>query len=141
MFVFHFGTDADITPPAGLAAYAGAAIAKSNPILTCVIAAKLAIAGYILPFFFVFSPQMLFIDATPLLMVKIILSCLVGMFNIAVGVQGFLYQKLHWLVRIIVIGAGFLLINPGLLTTIIGLGITGLVIVIHHMKYKKALVS
>jgi len=136
MFVFHFGTDADITPPVGLAAYAGAAIAKSNPILTCVISAKLAIAGYILPFFFVFSPEMLFIGATPLLMIKIIFSCLVGMFNIAVAVQGWLLQKVIWPFRLILIFAGFLLINPGVTTTLIGLGITGGIVFIHYLQYK-----
>ena len=137
MFVFHFGTDADITPPVGLAAYAGAAIAKSNPMLTCVISAKLAIAGYILPFFFVFSPEMLFIGATPLLMIKIIISCFIGMFNIAVGVQGWLLHKMPWFFRIILIIAGFLLIDPGIITTLIGLGVTAVVIGIHVMQHKR----
>jgi TRAP transporter 4TM/12TM fusion protein len=148
MFVFHFGTDADITPPVGLAAYAGAAIAKSNPILTCVISAKLAIAGYILPFFFVFSPEMLFqvwdaelqtyvFGANPLIMTKIIISCFIGMFNISVAIQGWLIQKVTWPWRLTSAVAGFLLINPGLITTLIGLGITGLVIFIHVMQHKR----
>jgi len=138
MFVFHFGTDADITPPVGLASYAAAAIAKSNPLTTCVIAMKLAIAGYIIPFFFVFSPELLLVGATPLLVVKIIISSVAGMFNIAVGVQGFLLQKMHWPFRIIIIVAGFLLIDPAIITTLAGFGISATIIFIHYMQYKRA---
>ena len=137
MFVFHFGTDADITPPVGLAAYAAAAIAKSNPMLTCVISAKLAIAGYILPFFFVFSPVMLFIDATPLLMIKIIIACSIGMFNIAVGIQGWLFKKVFWAFRLLLIFAGFLLIDPGIVTTLFGLGITAVIVYINYWQNKQ----
>jgi len=137
MFVFHYGTDADITPPVGLAAYAGAAIAKSNPILTCVVSAKLAIAGYILPFFFVFNPEMLFIGATPLLIIKIIISCLIGMFNIAVGIQGYLLQKVYWPLRLAAVAAGFLLIDPAIKTTLIGFSISAMVIFIHYLQHKK----
>jgi TRAP-type uncharacterized transport system fused permease subunit len=158
MFVFHFGTDADITPPVGLAAYAAAAIAKSNPLTTCVIAAKLAIAGYIFPFFFVFNPEMLFqvpvwefnealqeyvithyvFGANPLIMIKIVLSSLVGMFNVAVGLQGFLFQKLSWPLRIIIITAGFLLIDPDIITDIIGLSISATIILVHFLQHKRA---
>ena len=147
MFVFYFGTDADITPPVGLAAYAGAAIAKSDPLKTSIIATKLAIAAYIVPFIFVFSPEMLFqvwsndaqsyvLGADPLLMIKIIISAVVGMFNISVGLQGYLLRKVSWPFRLIAIGAGILLINPAILTTLIGLGISAVVIVIHTLQYK-----
>ena len=61
-FVFYFGIVADITPPVALAAYAGSAIAKSNPMKTGVNATKLAIAAFIVPYIFALSPQMLFVD-------------------------------------------------------------------------------
>jgi TRAP transporter 4TM/12TM fusion protein len=137
MFVFHFGTDADITPPVGLAAYAGAAIAKSNPILTCVIAAKLAIAGYILPFFFVFNPELLFIGATPLVMIKILISSMLGMFAIALGVQGYLLRKIPVFWRLLAATAGFLLIDPGLVTDIIGFTFIALLVAIQIIQKKQ----
>jgi TRAP-type uncharacterized transport system fused permease subunit len=137
MFVFHFGTDADITPPVALASYAAAAIAKSNPLLTSCISAKLAVAGYIIPFFFVFSPQLLFIGATPLLMIKIIISSLVGMFNVAVGVQGYLFKKLFWPWRLVAIAAGLLLIDPDIKTTLVGFGISVMVVFVNWMQHKK----
>jgi len=137
MFVFHFGTDADITPPVGLAAYAAAAIAKSNPMLTCVISAKLALAGYILPFFFVFSPEMLFINATPLKMVEIIITCGLGMFAIAIAVQGYLLSQLSVLWRLFAVVAGFVLIWPGLASDLTGTGMLALIVVIQVIKRRK----
>ena len=59
-FVFYFGIVADITPPVALAAYAGAAIAKANPMKTGINATKLAIAAFIVPYIFAYSPAMLF---------------------------------------------------------------------------------
>ncbi len=63
-FVFYFGIVADITPPVALAAYAGSAIAKADPMKTGFNATKLAIAAFIVPYIFAFSPQMLFVDVT-----------------------------------------------------------------------------
>ena len=137
MFVFYFGILADITPPVALAAYAGAAIANSHPLKTAVIATRLAIAAFIVPFIFVLSPEMLFINTNPFMMIKIIISSIVGMFIIAVGLNGFLLQSVSWPFRIIAIAAGLLLINPGITTTLIGAGISALVIVIHVLQHKR----
>jgi TRAP-type uncharacterized transport system fused permease subunit len=81
--------------------------------------------------------QTFVLGANPLLMIKVIFSCLVGMFNIAVGLQGFLLHKMPWPFRLILIAAGFLLINPGITTTLIGLGISVAIIVIHTLKHKR----
>ena len=64
LFVFYFGIIADLTPPVALAAYAGAAIARANPMKTGVIATRLAIGAFILPYIYVMSPQLLLIDVT-----------------------------------------------------------------------------
>jgi TRAP transporter 4TM/12TM fusion protein len=123
MFVFYFGVLADITPPVALAAYAGAAIAKSNPIKTGVTATRLAIAAFIIPYIFVFNPAMLFIDTTPLKVVQIICTSCIGMFSLAVGIEGYMLRRLAVPWRLIAIAAGLLLIDPGLLTDIIGIAL------------------
>ena len=64
MFAFYFGIIADVTPPVALAAIAGAAIAKAKPMRTAVNATKLAIGAFIIPYMFVYNPQMLMIDAS-----------------------------------------------------------------------------
>lgn len=140
MFVFYFGIIADITPPVALAAYAGAAIAKGNPIKTGITATRLAITAFIIPYIFVFSPVMLWIDATPGNVIQIILTSFIGMFGLASGVEGFMWTKLPVPLRIVAIVGGLLLIYPGLLTDLAGFGLVALVAVIQiiGLRRKKA---
>ena len=120
-FVFYFGIVADITPPVALAAYAGSAIAKSNPMKTGVNATKLAIGAFIVPYIFCMNPTMLLIDANALQIVQIVLTSLVGIFGLAACLNGFLYKKIPWPVRIVFAAAGLLMMNPTLTTDIIGI--------------------
>jgi TRAP transporter 4TM/12TM fusion protein len=120
LFVFYFGIIADLTPPVALAAYAGAAIARANPFKTGLIATRLAVGAFILPYIFVASPQLLLIGATPLGIVQASLTALVGMTAIGAGLSGFLVMRLHWIERILLVVSGLLLVDPGLVTDIIG---------------------
>jgi TRAP transporter 4TM/12TM fusion protein len=128
MFVFYFGIVADITPPVALAAYAGAAIAKSDPIKTGVTATRLAITAFIIPYIFVFNPAMLFINTTPLGVVQIVVSSCVGMFALASGIEGYMLRKVALPWRLAAIASGLLLINPGLVSDIIGFGLVAVVL-------------
>ncbi|MEA4892263.1 MAG: TRAP transporter permease [Peptococcaceae bacterium] len=121
MFVFYFGIVADITPPVALAAYAGAAIAKGNPMKTGLNATRLAIAAFIIPYIFALSPAMLFIDTTVLEVIQIIFTSFIGMFMVAIGLEGYLLTHVKWPWRIISILGGLCLIHPGLATDIIGI--------------------
>jgi TRAP transporter 4TM/12TM fusion protein len=123
MFVFYFGIVADITPPVALAAYAGAAIAKSNPIKTGVTATRLAITAFIIPYIFVFSPAMLFINTTPLKVIQIVLSSCIGMFGLAAGIEGYMVRKIRLPLRLAAVAGGLLLIDPGLVTDLAGIGL------------------
>jgi TRAP transporter 4TM/12TM fusion protein len=128
MFVFYFGIVADITPPVALAAYAGAAIAKSDPIKTGVTATRLAITAFIIPYIFVFNPAMLFINTTPLGVVQIVVSSCVGMFALASGIEGYMLRKVALPWRLAAIAGGLLLINPGLVSDLVGFGLVAVVI-------------
>ena len=122
-FVFYFGIVADITPPVALAAYAGSAIAKSNPMKTAFTASKLAIAVFIVPYVFCFNPTMLLIDSTPLGIVQIFITSLLGVFGLAAALEGFLFVKMPILTRVIMAIGGLLLIDPALLTDVIGIAL------------------
>ncbi len=137
MFVFYFGIVADITPPVALAAYAGSAIADSNPMKTGVVATKLAIAAFIIPYIFALSPNMLFIDAVWYDVVLIILTSLVGIVLIATGLEGWLLKKVPWWQRIIAIAGGLLLIIPGWVTDLIGLVIGCGLVTLQILSLKK----
>ncbi|MCL2391268.1 MAG: TRAP transporter permease [Oscillospiraceae bacterium] len=123
MFVFYFGTDADITPPVGLASYAAAAISKGSPIRTSAQAMRLAAAAYFIPFIFVFSPQMLFINPNFFEILYISISGIIGIIGVSAGLIGFLVSRMSWWERILSIGAGLMMVDPGWQTTLIGIAI------------------
>ena len=120
-FVFYFGIVADITPPVALAAYAGSAIAKANPMKTAFTASKLAIAVFIVPYVFCFNPAMLLIDTTPLKVVQIFITSLIGVFGLSSSLEGFLSVKMSVLVRVLMAAGGLMLIDPSLMTDVVGI--------------------
>lgn len=143
MFVFYFGIVADITPPVALAAYAGSAIAKSEPLKTGVTATRLAITAFIIPYIFVLQPQMLFIDATLFEVIKIVITSIIGIVAIAAGMEGYFRVKMAWYERIVILAAGLCLIVPDTLTDIVGIAlfVVCLVYQIIREKGRKALAN
>ncbi len=136
-FVFYFGIVADITPPVALAAYAGSAIAKSNPMKTGVNATKLAIGAFVVPYIFCLNPAMLFIDTTPLSVVMIVVSSLIGIFGVAASMNGYLYRKMHWICRIVICVAGLMMMDPTVITDIVGFVLFAAVVAIQYFGAKK----
>ena len=136
-FVFYFGIVADITPPVALAAYAGSAIAKSDPMKTGVNATKLAIAAFIIPYVFSLEPGLLMMNEGFFNAVLSILTSAIGMFGIAMGLEGFFRGKIHWLLRIVTVVGGLLLIYPGLVTDLVGVICVGGVVVLQLLMNKK----
>ena len=137
MFVFYFGIVADITPPVALAAYAGSAIAKSNPMKTALNASRLAIAAFIVPYIFAFNPAMLFIDADVVQVVIIIVTSLVGLTGVAGGLEGYMVTNMNPIQRILAVVGGLCLIIPGTVTDLAGLAIVGASVVWQLADKKK----
>lgn len=121
MFAFYFGIIADITPPVALAAIAGAAIAKGKPIKTAFNATKLAIGAFIIPYVFVFNPQMLMIDTSFLSALPIAVTALIGMFGISAALEGYAFRNSSIIERILFAAAGIMCILPNSLTDFIGI--------------------
>ena len=137
MFVFYFGIVADITPPVALAAYAGSAIAKSNPMKTALNASRLAIAAFIVPYIFAFNPAMLFIDADVVQVVIIIITSLVGLTGVAGGLEGYMVTNMNPIQRILAVVGGLCLIIPGTVTDLVGIAIVGASVVWQLADKKK----
>ena len=139
MFVFYFGIVADITPPVALAAYAGSAIAKSNPLKTGVTATRLAITAFIVPYIFAFSPEMLIVgsDKPWYEIVLLVVTALCGIFIISAGMEGYMMKKMPVWERIIALAGGLCMIIPGLTTDAVGLGLIVLVIILQLIGKKK----
>ena len=136
-FVFYFGIVADITPPVALAAYAGSAIAKSDPMKTGVNATKLAIAAFIVPYIFAYSPALLFENVSGWWEVtQICISALLGIFGIAAALNGHLYKKVPWYFRLLLVAGGLGMMIPGTLTDVAGLALVVLVIAVQYWSAK-----
>ena len=137
-FVFFFGIVADITPPVALAAYAGAAIAKGNPMKTGVNATKLAIGAFIVPYIFCMNPAMLLIDVSALSIIQIVITSFLGIFGVAAAINGHLLRRMHPITRIAAAAGGLLMMDPTLITDIIGLVLLGGVFAWQYFSRKKA---
>lgn len=136
MFVFYFGMLANLTPPVALAAFAGAGIAGGNPAKTGFQAVKLALAGFVVPYIFAFSPQLLMIDSTPFTTILAVITAIVGVIALGSSVEGYMIEKLNFVFRIGMGASAILLMIPGLSTDIIGLIIFAGVIFIKKMGKK-----
>ena len=152
MFAFYFGIIADVTPPVALAAIAGAAIAKAKPMKTAVNATKLAIGAFIIPYMFVYNPQMLMINSSAPTLIFILVSALIGMFGISVSLEGYgfgftgilhgtdkpaaLINTLDVIERLLFAFAGILCVIPETRSDIIGLSMMT-VLIIYQIVIKK----
>lgn len=141
-FVFYFGIVADLTPPVALAAYAGAAIAQSNPMKTALTSTKLAIAAFIVPYAFALNPVMLFENVdNPVQVILIVVTSLVGVFGVSAGLEGYMIKRINPLQRILSAAGGLLLIDPNTLTDVIGIVLIAVVVIWQILENKTAKVK
>ena len=142
-FVFYFGIVADITPPVALAAFAGSAIAKANPMKTGLNATKLAIAAFIVPYIFSYNPALLLENMTGsgwsvfMQTMLIVVSAMLGLFGVGVALNGHLFRRVNPFIRILFAAGGLLMIVPGLKTDAVGLAIVAAMVAIQRMAGRK----
>ena len=136
LFAFYFGIIADITPPVALAAMAGAAIAKSDPLRTGLEASRLAIAAFLIPYIFVMNPQMLMLNAAWYEVLQIVITSLVGMLGVGMCLEKYWNSRLNILQQAIALVGGLLLIYPGTVTDIIGIVLVAAVILWQRAQNK-----
>jgi TRAP-type uncharacterized transport system fused permease subunit len=109
LFFFYFGMLSLITPPDCIATYAAASIAGADFWKSGWTGMRLGIVAYIVPFVFVFHPALLF-KGTPLEIGAAIITATIGVIFLSVGVAGYLFKRLGWTKRALMIAAGLLLI-------------------------------
>lgn len=150
LFVFYFGIFANITPPVALAAFAGAGISGGDPMRTGLNALRLSIAGFIIPYLFVYNPAMLMIDTTDIAVnatefalppiweiISITVTAIIGIIGLSATAEGYFQTRLNVLFRIVLGAGALMLIVPETLTDIIGLTIVLGIFVINFLKSKK----
>ena len=137
-FVFYFGIVADITPPVALAAYAGSAIAKSDPMKTGLNAAKLAIAAFIVPYILALNPVMVLEgDINALTLSIVIITSIIGLYGVACALNGNLFTKINPVFRILFAIAGISMMVPETISDLVGIAAIIVLTVIQYLLGKK----
>ncbi|HVZ53002.1 MAG TPA: TRAP transporter permease [Pseudolabrys sp.] len=128
MFAFYFAILSAITPPVALAVFAAAGLAKSDLWATGLAAVRIAATSFIVPFMFVYAPELLMIGDWPTIAMACV-SATVGVMLFSAGLHGyFITHSAHWQSVLLTVG-GLLLIDPHVTTDLIGVVLAGAVVV------------
>jgi TRAP transporter 4TM/12TM fusion protein len=122
LFCLYFGVLADVTPPVALATYAAAGLSKSNPLKTGFVALSVAVAGFLVPYMFVYNSYLLFQGN----LLRIVLGCvtaLMGIIGLSAAVQGYYVAPLSLPERLALFVVPFLLIVPNIYTDAVALAL------------------
>ena len=122
LFVYYFGILPAITLPVAMASYAAASLVKDDPFKLGFTAWRLGLAGYVLPFMFIYNRELLF-EGDLLMIVKCLVTSFIGIYALAVSLEGFLKKTVPIAVRIALFAASLLLIDSGLVTDAVGFAI------------------
>lgn len=125
-FVFYFGIMANVTPPVAVAAYTAAGIAEGDSMKTGLVAWRLSLAGFLMPFMFCINPALLGQGST-LEIVMAIVTALTGSYGLATAVQRYFKGNLSWIKTLVVLAGSVCMMMPGTATDLIGIVCIGVV--------------
>ncbi|WP_211090474.1 TRAP transporter permease [Nesterenkonia sedimenti] len=137
LFVFYFGLFANITPPVALAAFAASGISGGKPMATGGAAFKLASAGFVIPYIFVYSPDLLLRDVGFLDGVLVVGSAVVAILLLSTALEGHFMEPMAWYLRPVIAVGAIMMLSPELLFDLIGLAMVALVLAVQMIKAKQ----
>ncbi|MDR2787763.1 MAG: TRAP transporter permease [Candidatus Accumulibacter sp.] len=137
LFAFYYAMFANLTPPVALAAFAAAGVSGGDPMKTGYAAVKLALAGFIVPFMFVYSPEIMLIDTTLSEGIRVVIGACLGVLLIGVAVEGYLFTRISWLLRIVAMSGAFCLIDGGVYSDMLGLACLVVVVGVQYFLSRK----
>lgn len=139
MFCLIYACLSNITPPVAMSSYVASGIADSDQTKTSLIAVKLGLTGFILPFFFLNNPILLLgsTEGVPLLItIRALITSSIGVIALSSGLQGYLLRKLNILERLAMVAAGLLFIETGLVTDLAALMLVGVILTFQYVQTK-----
>lgn len=140
LFVFYYGVASSLTPPVALAAYAAAPIAGSNPIITSLMAFRLGIAKFIIPFAFAYYPCLLIIENFSWLeFISIVPRLLISIWFINSALAKFDFTKLSWIEVILRLSVGFGILFMDVRIQIICLILGSVLLVWDFLRHKRSI--
>jgi TRAP transporter 4TM/12TM fusion protein len=132
MFVFYFAMFANITPPVALASFAAAGLSGGDPMKTGLQSVKLSLAGFIVPYMFIYNSALLLIDTTPLIALRVTVTAIVGVCMIGMATEGYFLIEMKWLLRLLSFAGALLLITANVWQDAIGLTFLGVVLLFQY---------
>ncbi|MDD3928907.1 MAG: TRAP transporter permease [Sphaerochaeta sp.] len=135
MFVFYFAMFANITPPVALASFAAAGLSGGDPMKTGLQSVKLSLAGFIVPYMFIYNTALLLIETTPLVAIRVTVTAIVGVCMIGMATEGYFLSEMKWVIRILAFAGALLLITANVVQDAIGL--TFLAVVLLYQFHAK----
>ena len=140
LFVFYYGVASSLTPPVALAAYAAAPIAGSNPIITSLMAFRLGIAKFIIPFAFAYYPCLLIIENFSWFeFISIVPRLLISIWFINSALAKFDFTKLSWTEVILRLSVGFGILFMDVRIQIICLILGSVLLVWDFLRHKRSI--
>jgi TRAP transporter 4TM/12TM fusion protein len=136
LFGFYFACMALVTPPVAVTSYACAGLAGADFNKTGWTALRMAVSAFVVPYFFIFSPELLLIGK-PVDTVIAVLTALLGIYSMSVALQGFWGMKLSIWLRAVILPLSLLLIYPGVYTDAIAVVLLVLIAVIVHRRNRR----
>ncbi len=133
LFIFYFACLSAITPPVALASFAAAAIANARTWDVALDGMKFALAGYIVPFMFVYGPALV-LQGTGTDIAIATVTAVIGTAALAGAIQGWFLTRANKLERLLLFVAALTLIKPGVMTDIVGFGLAFVVLALQLMR-------
>jgi len=137
MFCLIYACLSNITPPVAMSSYVASGIAGSDQTKTSLIAVKIGLTGFILPFFFLDNPILLLgsTEGVPLLTtLRALLTSSIGVIALSSGLQGYLLRKLNLIERLVMVAAGLLFIESGLVTDLVAILLVGVILTFQYLQ-------
>ena len=139
MFCLIYACLSNITPPVAMSSYVAAGIADSDQTKTSLIAVKLGLVGFILPFFFLDNPVLLLgvTNVGWMISLKAAITASVGTIALAAGLNGYLFKKCSIVERVLLVVSAIAMIHPGAMTDIIGVAVLAAIMILQFVQNKK----
>ncbi len=133
-FVFYFAELSALTPPVAIGCIVASGLAGADFIKTCKVSVRLAIAGFVLPFLFLYRPALL-LQGSFVQWAWAVLMIVVFLFVFIIGVENFFIQKLTPAERIIAFASAVCCLLPIYVCDFVGLALCAVVVIMHRRKF------
>ncbi len=135
LVIFWYSQDSNVTPPVALAAFAGAGIARADPMRTAFQAWKMAKGLYLIPLFMVYNPELIYGGATWYYVWTIVIA-FVALAAFAAALEGYMFTRMAWYSRIIAAVGLVLIFQPTFTFEVVGMALMLLVLAINLTRYR-----